>query len=157
MAACYEAAAESLLQLLDNDTGIGTIVHMRIVTDSSVFLAAVLNEPEKAHIIELTAGHDLIAPEVLAFELGNALSSLYRRKRLKASDVLKIWDSLMDIPVELKQIEVRSALEIAIESMIYAYDAYFIECAKHWRCPLLTLDRKLKAIALDNGIQVLEI
>ena len=135
----------------------GTIVHMRIVTDSSVFLAAVLNEPEKARIIDLTRGHDLIAPDMLPFELGNALSSLYRRKRLNRSDVLKIWDSLMDIPVELKPIEVRSALEIAIESNVYAYDAYFLECAKHWRCPLLTLDRKLEAVAADNGIQVLEI
>ena len=142
---------------LDKHTEIGTIVHMRIVTDSSVFLAAALNEPEKVHIIELTAGHDLIAPEVLPYELGNALSSLYRRKRLNAADVLGIWDSLMDIPVELKPIEVRSALEIAIESKIYAYDAYFIECAKHWRCPLLTLDSKLEAVAVDNGIQVLEI
>ena len=135
----------------------GTIVHMRIVTDSSVFLAAVLNEPEKARIIDLTRGHDLIAPEVLPFELGNALSSLYRGERLNRSDVLRIWDSLMDIPVELKQIEVRSALEIAIESKVYAYDAYFLECAKHWRCPLLTLDRKLEAVAVDSGIQVLEI
>lgn len=142
---------------LDKYTETGTIVHMRIVTDSSVFLAAVLNEPEKAHIIELTAGHDLIAPEVLPFELGNALSSLYRRKRLNAADVLRIWDFLMDIPVELKPIEVRSALDIVIDSRIYAYDAYFIECAKHWRCPLLTLDRKLEAVAVDNGIQILEI
>lgn len=135
----------------------GTIVHMRIVTDSSVFLAAVLNEPEKARIIDLTRGHDLIAPEVLPFELGNALSSLYRRKRLSKSDVLSIWDSLMDIPVELKPIEIRSALEIAIKSKVYAYDAYFLECARHWRCPLLTLDRGLEAIAVENGIQVLEI
>jgi predicted nucleic acid-binding protein len=130
---------------------------MKIVTDSSVFLAAVLNEPEKAGIIEVTAGHDLIAPEVLPFELGNALSSLYRRKRLDASDVLRVWDYLMDIPVELKAIEVRSALEIAIGSRLYAYDAYFLECARHWRCPLLTLDHSLAVAAKTEGIQVLEI
>lgn len=63
----------------------------------------------------------------------------------------------MDIPVELKQIEIRSALEIAIEHSIHTYDAYFLECAKHWRCPLLTLDRILMSLATDNGIQVLEI
>lgn len=130
---------------------------MRIVTDSSVFFAVVLNEPEKARIIELTEGHELLSPEVLPFELGNALSSLLRRNRIQPSEVLKIWDILMDIPVELKQIEIRSALEIAIEHSINAYDAYFLECAKHWRCPLLTLDKKLMSLATDNGIQVLEI
>ena len=83
-----------------------------------------------------------------------AVSSLAANKK---PNILVIWDLLMDIPVELKPIDVRSALEIAIESKIYAYDAYFIECAKHWRCPLLTLDRKLGAVAVNNGIQVLEI
>jgi len=134
-----------------------TIVHMKIVTDSSVFLAVALNEPEKARLIEITTDHDLIAPEVLPFELGNALSSLCRRKRICADDALKIWDVLMDIPVELKPIEIRSAVELATQNMIYAYDAYFMECSLHWRCPLLTLDRKLKATAISRSIEVLEI
>lgn len=63
----------------------------------------------------------------------------------------------MDIPVELKPVEIRSALELAVESMIYAYDAYFLECSLHWRCPLLTLDGKLKEIAIRKNIEVLEI
>lgn len=63
----------------------------------------------------------------------------------------------MDIPVELKPIEIRSAVELATRNMIYAYDAYFLECALHWRCPLLTLDKKLKAIAISKNIEVLEI
>jgi len=134
-----------------------TIVHMRIVTDTSVFLAVALNEPEKARLIEITTGHDLIAPDILPFELGNALSSLCRRKRICADDSLKIWDILMDIPVELKPIEIRSAVELATQNMIYAYDAYFLECSLHWRCPLLTLDKKLKAIAISKNIEVLEI
>jgi hypothetical protein len=36
--------------------------------------AVALNEPEKGKIIGLTEGHDLIAPDVLPFEIGNALS-----------------------------------------------------------------------------------
>lgn len=102
-----------------------TIVHMKIVTDSSVFLAVALNEPEKARLIEITTGHDLIAPDVLPFELGNALSSLCRSKLLCADDAMRIWDVLMDIPVELKPIEIRSAVELATQNLLYAYDAYF--------------------------------
>jgi len=120
-------------------------------------LAVALNEPEKARLIEITTGHDLIAPDILPFELGNALSSLCRRKRICADDSLIIWDILMDIPVELKPIEIRSAVELATQNMIYAFDAYFLECSLHWRCPLLSLDKKLKAIAISKNIEVLEI
>lgn len=63
----------------------------------------------------------------------------------------------MDIPVELKPIEIRSALELATENEISAYDAYFLECSLHWRCSLLTLDKKLMAIAIKKNIAVLEI
>lgn len=129
---------------------------MRIVTDTSVFLAVALNEPEKARLIEITVGRDLIAPEVLPYELGNALSSLCRRRLICAEEALRIWDVLMEIPVELKPIEIRSALELASENMIYAYDAYFLECARHRRCPLLTLDMKLRTAAISSGIEVLE-
>ena len=38
-------------------------------------LATALNKPEKKAIISLTAGHELIAPEILYFEIGNALSA----------------------------------------------------------------------------------
>lgn len=116
-----------------------------------------MNEPEKARLIEITTGHDLIAPDLLPYELGNALSSLCRRKRICADDAVRIWDVLMDIPVELKPIEVRSALVLATENLIYAYDAYFLECSRHWHCPLLTLDMKLRTTAISNGIEVLEI
>ena len=129
---------------------------MRIATDSSVLLAVALNEPEKDRLIEATKGHDLIAPDVLPYELGNALTSLLRRNRIDAADVLRTWDVLMEIPVELRPIEIRSALELAGANKIYAYDAYFLECSRHWRCPLLTLDGKLLMTARNNNIEVLE-
>jgi predicted nucleic acid-binding protein len=129
---------------------------MKIVADSSVLLAVALNEPERSRLIGVTTGHDLIAPEALPFELGNALSSLIRRDRISAHDALKVWDILMEVPVELKQIEIRSALELASERRIYACDAYFLECSRHWRCPLLTLDRKLMIAAEECGISLME-
>ena len=35
---------------------------------------------------------------------------------------------------------IKSALKIATKFNIYAYDAYFLECADNLRIPLLTLD-----------------
>jgi len=43
-----------------------------------------------------------------------------------------------------------------VKHSIYAYDAYFLECALALRSPLLTLDRQMKGIAEKIGIQVME-
>ena len=64
---------------------IRTIVLMKIIADTNTFIAVALNEPEKAKIIELTEGHDLIAPDVLPFEIGNALTAMMKKNALKKS------------------------------------------------------------------------
>ncbi len=60
------------------------------------------------------------------------------------------------IGVELRRVDVRSALAIAGRFGIYAYDAYFLECALSSRHPLLTLDQGMKRMALELNIQLLE-
>jgi len=129
---------------------------MRIVADTNTFIAVALNEPEKDMIIRLTEGHDIVAPEVLLFEIGNALTAMMKRNALEANEIVSAWDMIQHIPVELRRIEIRTALNIAIQYNIYAYDAYFLECALSLRSPLLTLDRQMKRIAQRIGIQVME-
>ena len=129
---------------------------MKIVVDTNTFLAVALDEPEKPRIIAATRGHDLVAPEVLPFEVGNALTALMRRGALAPAQVTLTWDVVQGIPVELRPIEVRSALGIAGRFGIYAYDAYFLECALNLRLPLLTLDRNMTRIARELSIRVLE-
>ena len=133
-----------------------TIVHMKIIADTNTFLAVALEEPEKNRIIQLTVGHDLVAPEVLPFEIGNALTAMMKKRTLDADELTSAWDMVQTIPVELRRIEIRSALEIASRFNIYAYDAYFIECAISLRCPLLTLDRQMKIVGQNVGISILE-
>ncbi len=55
---------------------------MEIVIDTSVFLAVALNEPEKAGLIKLTEGAELVAPQVMPYEAANALSAMVRRQRI---------------------------------------------------------------------------
>jgi len=40
---------------------------------------------------------------------------------------------------------------------MYAYDAYFLDCALRQKAPLLTLDSKLHAVAKDFEISTLEV
>ncbi len=129
---------------------------MQIVADTNTFIAVALNEPEKDMIIRLTEEHDLVAPEVLPFEIGNALTAMMKRNVLEADEVILAWDMVQHIPIDLRPIDIRSALNIATQYNIYAYDAYFLECALSLRSPLLTLDRQMKGTAQEIGIQVME-
>jgi len=129
---------------------------MKVVADTNTFLAVALEEPEKKKIIQLTVGHELVAPEVLPFEIGNALTAMMKKRTIEADELTSAWDMVQTIPVELRQIDIRSALEIASRFNIYAYDAYFIECAVSLRCPLLTLDRQMKIVGQNMGINILE-
>lgn len=129
---------------------------MKIVADTNTFIAVALNEPEKDFIIKSTEGYDLVAPDVLPFEIGNALTSMMKRKTLQADEVASSWDIIQHIPVDLRCIDIKSALKIAMKYNIYAYDAYFLECADSLRCPLITLDLGMKRIAREMGITILE-
>jgi len=128
---------------------------MKIIADTNIFIAVALEEPEKKKIIQLTVGHDLVAPEVLPFEIGNALTAMMKKQTIDADELTSAWDMVQTIPVELRQTDIRSALEIASRFNIYAYDAYFIECAVSLRCPLLTLDRQMKIVGQNAGIHIL--
>ena len=129
---------------------------MKIVADTNTFIAVALNEPEKDMIIRLTEGYDLIAPEVLPFEIGNALTAMMKRNALEADEVILAWDMVQHIQVDVRRIDIRAALNIATQYNIYAYDAYFLECALNLRSPLLTLDQRMKGIAQEIGIQIME-
>ena len=53
---------------------------MKIIADTNTFIAVALNEPEKDLIIQLTGSCDLVSPEVLPFEIGNALTAMLKKR-----------------------------------------------------------------------------
>jgi len=129
---------------------------MEIVADTNTFLAVALDEPERATIVELATGHDLVAPAVLPFDIGNALTALMKKGVLQAKEVGMVWDAVQAIPVDLRAVDIKEALGIAVRFGMYAYDAYFLECALGLRLPLLTLDKAMKSAARELAIKVVE-
>jgi len=129
---------------------------MKIIADTNTFITVALNEPEKIRIIQLSEGHDLIAPDVLPFEIGNALTAMMKKNTLKKEEVASVWEIVQQIPVDLRHTDIKAALNIAVKYNIYAYDAYFLECADNLRSPLLTLDLGMQRIAREIGITILE-
>ena len=129
---------------------------MKIVADTNTFLAVVLDEPEKSEIVQATKGHGLVAPEVLPFEVGNALTAMLKKDAISPEEVLAAWDAVQAIPVDLRGLDMPAALALAVRFGLYAYDAYFLECALDLRLPLLTLDRGMKHIARELSIPIVE-
>jgi predicted nucleic acid-binding protein len=130
---------------------------MKIIADTNTFLAVALYEPEREKIIRLTLGHDLVAPDILPFEIGNALSAMLKRKRIQPEELLPVWDVTQQIPVDLRSVNIREALKTASKFNIYAYDAYFIECASSLHCPLITLDQRMIEVARSMGVKIMEV
>ncbi|MCF6239122.1 MAG: type II toxin-antitoxin system VapC family toxin [Candidatus Marinimicrobia bacterium] len=130
---------------------------MDIVIDTSVLIAVIVNEPERAKILELTTGNTLIGPGSIPWEIGNAFSAMFKRNRLNLDDAkegLLIFDS---IPLRYIKPDFVNAVTISKQTNMYAYDAYFIDCAIRQKSPLLTLDRKLKIAAQSLNVTTLEV
>lgn len=50
-----------------------------IVADASAFLSVVLNEHDRDWVIDKTLGYTIVSPEVLPYEIGNALIAVRKR------------------------------------------------------------------------------
>lgn len=130
---------------------------MDIVVDTSVLVAVITNEPERWVLIQMTREADLIAPQSVHWEVGNAFSAMLRRRRVSLDQVLAALNSYAQIPIRFVDVELSASLELAAQWCLYAYDAYLLHCALQYRAPLLTLDRGLVDCARQMHIQVLEV
>lgn len=129
---------------------------MEIIADTNIFLAVALEEPEKEDIVNLTRGAALVGPEIIPYEIGNALSALFKRRKLSVQQAIDALEITRKIPVRLVSVDIGRALELAARFNIYAYDAYFIQCALKASSPILTLDGRMKNVARAMNITVLE-
>ena len=130
---------------------------MNVVVDTSVLIAVVLNEPEKEGIVRATAGHSLIGPESIRWEMGNAFSAMFKKRRIalrQGQQALAVFES---IPIRYVDVDLMHALQLAHDVGIYAYDAYFLECALRHRAPLISLDGLMIEKAKSLGIAALEV
>jgi predicted nucleic acid-binding protein len=128
-----------------------------IVVDASVLIAITANEKDKARLIRLTAGRDLIAPSSVHWEIGNAFSAMLRRGRVTLHQALQAIQVYYRIPIRFVEVELEESLRLAAELNVYAYDAYLIRCAVKYGAPLLSLDQALQRVARSKGVDVIEV
>jgi predicted nucleic acid-binding protein len=130
---------------------------MEIVIDTSAILAVVALEPERAELIRLTKGATLVAPSSVHWEIGNAISAMFKRKAIELDDALRIIDAYADIPIRLLDPTLRQAAGLSRQLNIYAFDAYVIACAINQRAPILSLDSVLKERAKSLKLETIEV
>ena len=130
---------------------------MDVVIDTSALIAVIVGETERNGIIEFTNGKTLIGPGSIPWEIGNAFSVMFKQNRLKIEEAEKgllIFDS---IPIRYVKPDFSHALKISKKANIYAYDAYFLDCAIRHKSPLLTLDKRLKTAAKKYKVETVEV
>ncbi len=130
---------------------------MNLVIDTSVLIAVMVSEPERAQLIRQTEGYDLIAPGSVHWEIGNALAAMLKRKRITLEQVRATLIAYEKIPIRFRDVEMQIAMDIAHEQDLYAYDAYIIACARESRCPLISLDKNLMNAARKAHVSIVEV
>ena len=130
---------------------------MDIVIDTSALIAVIVGEPERKRIVEFTTGNTLIGPGSIPWEIGNAFSAMFKQDRLTLDEAQKGLAIFASIPLRYVEPDFVNALKISKQAKMYAYDAYFLDCAIRHKAPLLTLDRKLKAFAQNLNVETMEV
>ncbi|MFH2044304.1 MAG: type II toxin-antitoxin system VapC family toxin [Pseudomonadota bacterium] len=130
---------------------------MDIVIDTSALVSVIAGEPERHKVIELTTGNTLIGPGSIPWEIGNAFSAMFKQKRLSLEEAQKGISIFNSIPIRYIETDFYAILKISKQAGIYAYGAYFLDCAIRQKAPLLTLDQRLNAFAQGLNIKIMEV
>ncbi|MBO6585073.1 MAG: type II toxin-antitoxin system VapC family toxin [Gracilimonas sp.] len=130
---------------------------MDIVIDTSAVLAVLLNEASRNSILSNSKGMDLIAPISIDAEIGNAISSMFKRNRLVFDEALKVLSQYHLIPIRKTSLDLKESISLSKELNIYAYDAYMLYCCIKYNSPLLSLDTTLLNHAKNKGIKTIEV
>ncbi|GHV86773.1 twitching motility protein PilT [Spirochaetia bacterium] len=130
-------------------------VLMDVLLDASAIMAVILNEPNRNIVVNLTKDATLLSPEMISFEIGNALISLFKRHKLNEMEVLKAYEDFTKIPIRTLKPDMGKALKISCKYNIYAYDAYYLETAYRLKLPLITFDGNMTAVGKNMKITIL--
>ncbi|MFO7665920.1 MAG: type II toxin-antitoxin system VapC family toxin [Desulfobacterales bacterium] len=130
---------------------------MDIVIDTSALITVIVGEPERRRVVELTTGNTLIGPGSIPWEIGNAFSAMFKQGKLTLDEAKKGFAIFVNIPLRYVEPDFVNALKISRQTKMYAYDAYFLDCAIRHKAPLLTLDRRLLAAAKEINVAIMEV
>lgn len=119
----------------------------RIVVDASVAVKWFVPEELSADARRLlTTDYQLLAPDLLWAELGNALWKKHRRRELDQRTAHRLLRDFSRVPIEFHAAErwTDAALELAIRHDMTVYNGLYLAMAAGNGCRLVTADRRLR-------------
>jgi len=122
---------------------------LEFIVDSSVFIAYLLPDETLPHSITSVINKfiknqaDFIAPTILKYEIGNALKSSVKQKRVEAAEALEIFETFLEFPIHFLSPNYSKTLQLSIQHNLTFYDASYLCLAQEKKVKLLTLDKKL--------------
>ena len=120
----------------------------RFVVDASVATKWYLPESDSAAAERLLrAEHELIVPDLLFAEVGNALWKRWHKGEIAPDDVRATLAALEALPLRVVQARllVMAGSELAIKFRWPIYDCLYLALAMSRRCRVVTSDRRLYA------------
>lgn len=125
---------------------------MKIILDTSAALHVALQGEHAARLMPLIeSATEVLSPKFIQVEMGNALWKYMRWQSMPLDQALQHWenatgliDQLLDDATLMPQ-----ALGLAAKHGHPVYDMLYIAAAVQHGARLLTLDRKLKALATE--------
>ena len=131
-----------------------TIIFMEIILDACAIMAVIVKEPERDLVIELTKDAIIVSPNMVSYEVANALTKMVKKKIIEKERMINAYSYFEKIPIKTIDIDLKKALEIAWDYKIYAYDACYLESAKRLDLPLLTFDINMIKVGNELGIKI---
>ena len=129
-------------------------MNMEMVSDASSFLAVILDEESREWVIERTTGYGVVSPEILPYEIANALIAVRKKGRITDMEALSAFSISQRIPVRLLPVKIYDSMKIAVKFNIYAYDAFYLQCCLETKLPLISLDARMCQVAKSLAIKV---
>jgi predicted nucleic acid-binding protein len=131
---------------------------MKLVIDAS-FIASLLLPDEAAEVsaarLKQIEDDGAAAPALWQLEVANMLLTALRRKRIDASQFVRLLEAIDSLPVTLQAAltakQRGDLLHLARKHELTAYDAAYLELALRLNLPLATFDDRLIRAARAEG------
>jgi len=117
----------------------------KAVLDASILIQTLVREKYTNIALKMVSMLKAIyVPSLTPYEIGNALVILTRKNFITKEDAIRKFNSVSSIPtLNIREITLSRAIDMAIELKITLYDASYLALALEEDAPLVTADREL--------------
>ena len=131
---------------------------MSCVIDASIMVSYLVKD-ETTDAVESIMAPLLVTlshvPTLWVYELASALRVAERKQRISESDINSYLEAIQLLMVDHHHPKTEMIVEISRTTGLTPYDASYIALCIQLELPLVTLDKKMKAVAEQLGINVL--